>query len=237
MESERIDAIKTRWTLIRHAHQSGDALTAEEARRELVMRYAPAVRRYVGAILGSSDQAEDLAQDFVVRLMKGDFAGADPERGRFRDLLKTAIRNMIRTHWQKANRRRPADADLSLLQDDFNEKQDQDWTAAWQRTVIEQTWSRMLAEDEGQPSAGFRLLKLRVQMPDASSEALAEALGKRLNQTIKPDNCRQMLKRARARFAAHLLDEIRASLDDESEDRVQQELADLGLLEWIRDGV
>ncbi|HMP79959.1 MAG TPA: sigma-70 family RNA polymerase sigma factor [Pirellulaceae bacterium] len=235
MDSERIENIKTRWTLVRYAHQMGDAVSASEARQQLVLRYLPAVRRYVGAIMGNTDEADDLAQEFSLRLMKGDFAGADPHRGRFRDLLKTAVRNMVRKHWEKSNRRRPVEADLSMLGDSSDDDRDAHWTAAWQQSVLDQTWARMLAEDQGSPSPGFRLLKLRVKNPDASSEELAEELSRRLQKEIKPDTCRQMLKRARHRFAAHLLDEIKASLDDESDERVQQELADLGLLTWFRE--
>jgi hypothetical protein len=47
----RIDAIQTRWSLVRNAHAPGAAHSAEDARRFLVMRYIPAIRRYVGAIV------------------------------------------------------------------------------------------------------------------------------------------------------------------------------------------
>ncbi len=231
----RIDAIQTRWSLVRNAHAPGAAHSAEDARRLLVMRYIPAIRRYVGAIVKDAEEADDLAQDFAMRLMKGDFAGADPNRGRFRDLLKMAIRNMVKNHWDKANRRRPVDADLSLLDDDRASEQEAEWNAVWRRSVLDQTWSRMLADDGGQPSPGYRVLKLRVQYPDATSDELAEKLGQQLKSPVKADACRQMLRRARLRFAAHLLDEIKAGLDDETESRVQEELADLGLLEWFRD--
>lgn len=231
----RIDAIQTRWSLVRHAHASGAAQSSADARRMLVMRYIPAIRRYVGAIVKDHEEADDLAQDFAMRLMNGDFAGADPNRGRFRDLLKMAIRNMVKNHWDKANRRRPVDTDLSLLDDARTSEQEAEWNAVWKRSVLDQTWSRLLAEDGGQPSPGYRVLKLRVQFPEATSETLAEKLGQLLKSPVKADACRQILRRARLRFAAHLLDEIKAGLDDEREDRVQEELADLGLLEWFRD--
>jgi len=234
-DNPRIDAIQTRWSLVRSAHASTEGQTAEEARRLLVMRYIPAIRRYVGAIINDSDQADDLAQDFAMRLMKGDFAGADPNRGRFRDLLKMAIRNMVKNHWDKSNRRKPVEADLSLINDDSDDEQESQWTAVWQRSVLDQTWARMLSDDGGKPSPGYRVLKLRVQFPDATSDELAEKLGAQLKSPVKPDACRQMLRRARLRFAAHLLDEIKAGLADESEERIQEELADLGLLDWFRD--
>jgi RNA polymerase sigma-70 factor (ECF subfamily) len=235
MSEERIEAIQTRWSLVRNAHLEGRPESIAEMRQILVLRYAPAVKRYVGAIVRDSDDADELAQDVMLRLMRGDFAGADPSKGRFRDLLKTAIRNMIRNHWEKKNRRRATDAGLDEVHDHSEQEQESDWTAAWQRSVLDHTWARMLAEDGGQPSPAYQLLKLRAEFPEASSEELAERLGKQLRTEIRPDNCRQMLRRARGKFAQHLLDEVRAGLDDESDYRVQEELASLGLLPWFKD--
>ena len=77
-EDLRIDAIQTRWSLVRNAHSPGAAQSAEDARRMLVMRYIPAIRRYVGAIVKDAEEADDLAQDFAMRLMKGDSPGPIP---------------------------------------------------------------------------------------------------------------------------------------------------------------
>ena len=115
MTDERIEAIQTRWSLIRNAHLAGQPESASEARRLLVLRYAPAIRRYLGGIVRNDEDADELSQDVMLRLMRGDFAGADPTRGRFRDLLKTAIRNMVKSSWQKAGRRKTVDAELDLV--------------------------------------------------------------------------------------------------------------------------
>lgn len=62
------------------------------------MRYAPAIRRFVQVVVRDPSLADELSRDAIVRVLRGDFAGADPSRGRFRDLLKTAIRNMARNY-------------------------------------------------------------------------------------------------------------------------------------------
>ncbi|MEZ6097091.1 MAG: sigma factor [Pirellulaceae bacterium] len=90
--------------------------------------------RFVQVVVKNPDQADELAQDAMVRLLKGDFAGADPGRGRFRDLLKTAIRNMARNYWSKENRRTGVDYDLSLVDgdaDDVSSELDREWTNRW----------------------------------------------------------------------------------------------------------
>lgn len=241
MSEIRIDTIPTRWSLIRHPDAASKPETLVELRRLLVLRYASAVRRYVGAMVLDRDDADELAQDVIMRLMRGDFAGADPSKGRFRDLLKTAIRNMVRNHWDRSNRRRTSDANLDLVLDsNAANEQDQDWTSAWQRSVLDHTWARLQAEDQqlgesGKSNSATTLLRLRTTHPDASSEELASMLSEQLGTTIKPDNCRQMLRRARLRFAEHLIDEVRSGLDDESDDRLQEELSALNLLDWVRD--
>ncbi len=84
---QRLEAISTRWTLLRQAHEAS-TVTSAEARNALVLRYLPAVRRYLGAIVRNDQDADDLTQDVLTRLLSGDFSGADPARGRFRDFLK-----------------------------------------------------------------------------------------------------------------------------------------------------
>lgn len=39
--------------------------------------------------------ADELSRDVVMKLLRGGFAGADPGRGRFRDLPKVAVRNQV----------------------------------------------------------------------------------------------------------------------------------------------
>ncbi len=237
MTEERIEAIQTRWSLIRSAHLTGQPESVGEARRLLVMRYAPAIRRYLGGIVRDDDEANELSQDVMLRLMRGDFAGADPGRGRFRDLLKTALRNMVRTSWQKSARRKTVDTELDLLGHEEDAEREAEWTTQWRKSVLDNTWNRLLTEEGDKPGSAYHLLKLRTEFPDASSEELAERLSRKVGTDVRPDNCRQILKRARTRFAGHLIDEVRAGLDSESDDRLQEELAALGLLEFLRDGL
>lgn len=106
--------IETEWTMFRNAHHHSGA-TGAEARNSLVLRYATAIRSYVRAITGSESEADELSQDVIVRLLNGDFAGADPDRGRFRDLLKVAVKNMTRNHWAKENRRKGVERSRSEM--------------------------------------------------------------------------------------------------------------------------
>jgi RNA polymerase sigma factor (sigma-70 family) len=231
--SSRLEAIGTRWSLVQQAHTATGNREATAARQALVLRYAKAIRRYVGGIVRQSDDADELAQDVVMRLMKGDFAGADPTRGRFRDLLKTAVRNMVHNHWDKSNRRKTKDAELDTI---GKEEVDPAWDNEWQMQVLELAWAGLKEFEKKNPTnPAHTLLKLRAANPEDTSEELAQRLSKATKTTIRADACRQMLRRARLRFAEILVTELGVGLADPSPARVAEELAALGLLEYVKD--
>ncbi len=230
----RLGEIATRWTLLRRAGaEAGES--AIEARRALVLRYLPAIRRYVAAIMTGDPRSEDLAQDIAVRLMAGDFAGADPQRGRFRDLLKTAIRNMIRNDWAKQKRRRTSPLEIAepAARDDAPNDA---WSDQWRQGVLELVWNALARHEQKQPaSAAHTLLRLRAEFPDESSEQLAERLSERLGKAVRPDALRQKLRRARLQMVDLLLAEIARGLNDPTPQRIEEELIALGLFEFVRD--
>lgn len=230
--NERIDAISTRWSLVRRAHVAGKPETASEARQILVLRYAPAVRKYLGGILKNSEEADELSQEVMLRLLRGDLAGADPDRGRFRDLLKTAVRNLAHKHWEKGNVRRTVDAELDHVMGDT--PSDEGWKTAWQGTVIDHVWGRLQEEERNERGVpAWLVLQLRTRYPDESSEQLAARYSTETGSAIRADTWRQMLRRARVKFAEVLVEEVRMGLDDPSPEMVQEELAAMGLLEYV----
>src|SRR5262249_23195157 len=76
----RLEDISTEWSLIHNPVQ-------------FVMRYAPAIQRYLAALIKPPSDAEDVAKEFFLRVVKNGFVHARRERGRFRDYVKTAVRN------------------------------------------------------------------------------------------------------------------------------------------------
>lgn len=229
----RLEDIQTQWSLLRLAHQ--DVTAAGPARQSLLLRYNTAIRRFVGAVLRNDNDADEVAQEVVVRLMKGDFAGADPTRGRFRDLLRIAIRNMIRNYWSKQNRRAGAHVEIAELPD-VSADSDDEWTAAWRRSVLDLTWRSL--EDFQNATPGnvfFTILRLRADHPDDDSDQLAERLSQAVGKTYRADNGRQQLRRARVRFAELLLEEVARALASPTPERVEEELLALGLWEYVRD--
>jgi len=234
--SPRIDAIETQWSMVRRAHQ-GTMVSGGDAKQVLVMRYSSAVRGYVRAMTGDDNEADELSQDVIVRILKGDFAGADPDRGRFRDLLKVAVRNMVRNHWAKKNRRKTVDFEMSETENLSGENDQADpWLNSWRHNLLENSWSRLKDyESDKKGSVAYTLLKLRAENPKDDSPTIAQKLSEKVGKEFRPDTTRQNLRRARIRFAEFLVEEIAQGLEEADPSRIQEELICLGLFEHIRD--
>jgi len=83
----------TRWSLIEAARDDPDRSRA--ALEELCAAYRPPVLAYVRHSGYGRADAEDLTQSFFLRFLESGWYGrADPERGRFRSLLLTTLRQL-----------------------------------------------------------------------------------------------------------------------------------------------
>ena len=232
----RLDAISTRWTELRQAHL-GTVASAGEARRTLVLRYQPAMHRYIRALVRNEQDAEDLTQDLLVRLLAGDFAGADPTRGRFRDLLKTAVRNTVRSFWTRQKRRKGVDYDLGGVAQEADEAGANDpWLGAWRRRVLDLAWAALKQDERRRPSnVAYTVLRLRTDHPEDTSQQLANRLSENTGKTFRADAVRQKLRRARLQFVDLLISELARGLNDPSPERIEDELIALGLMDLLRD--
>jgi RNA polymerase sigma-70 factor (ECF subfamily) len=66
------------------------------------------------------------------------------------------------------------------------------------------------------------------------SPQMAEQLANQLGRPITADGVRQMLHRARERFAVLLLEEVTHTVAQPTAECVTEELAELGLLDYCR---
>jgi RNA polymerase sigma factor (sigma-70 family) len=227
----RLNDIETRWTLIRQAH--GDGPAAGDARGGLLARYGGAVRRYLLGAARDADAADELFQEFAVVFLTGGLRGADPARGRFRDYVKGVLFRLAADHHKKAKRRA-----CSFSGDDIKPAAewappaDEEFLAAWRDELLARAWAAL---EEAEATTGqpyYTVLRLRTEYPDASSQELAERLGRQLDKSLTAAGVRQLLHRARERFADLLLDEVGGGLADPTPDAVAEELTELGLLRY-----
>ena len=56
---------------MRRAHDDDDTQQVVDAKQQLLLRYAPAIRRYLGAALRDPEAADDVFQEFAVKFIKG----------------------------------------------------------------------------------------------------------------------------------------------------------------------
>ena len=99
----RISQIQTRWSLVARAHGSDEDL--QHARAELLDCYAAAVQRYLIGALRSEDAANEVFQEFSLRVIRGDFRGAEPDQGRFRSYLKTCLHHLMMDYHRQIQRK------------------------------------------------------------------------------------------------------------------------------------
>jgi RNA polymerase sigma-70 factor (ECF subfamily) len=231
---QNLNEIATHWTVVRQAH--GDEAVGP-ARAALMERYSGAVYRYLLGALRDRDAADDLFQDFCLRFLRGDFRNADPEKGRFRDFVKTSLFHLI-VDYQNRRRRGPHIVPVEV-QDVAAPPpglscSDQQFLESWRNEILARTWQALERNSTAAGQAYFQVLRCRADQPELSSALLAERLSTELGRPVKADWVRQTLRRAREQFTDLLVEELAASLEDPGRQRLEEELQDLGFLDYCR---
>jgi RNA polymerase sigma-70 factor (ECF subfamily) len=226
--NQHLSQISTVWSELRRAHEGSTA-----AQQLLMERYGGAVYRYLLKCLHDSHAADELAQEFALCLVRGDFRGADPQRGRFRDYVKAVLFHLIakyRARQQKQPRLLPADSPELATVAAPREAHDLEFNQSWRDELLARTWAALTDAQEN----FFVVLHFRAHHPDMSSAQMAAELGRQLSRPLTPDGVRQTLHRARQLFADLLLDEVAHSLKDPTAEELEQELQELNLWEYCR---
>ncbi len=233
--SGRLEEIGTEWGLLQQAHQAGEGAPA--ARNALVIRYAGAIRNYVGALVKDPQEADEVAQELLIRLLRGQFAAADPQRGKFRHMLAVAARNLVRNYWQRKRRRQALELDDETLAAEQEPAPGEvEALAAWRQSLLDLAWKGLEEFERAHPgNIAWTVLRLRAEHPDDDSEALAARLSQRTGRRFQAAAMRQQLRRARKRFAQVLLEEVARGVQEPSPDRIVEELIEVGLMEYVQD--
>jgi RNA polymerase sigma-70 factor (ECF subfamily) len=237
---KHLSDLETSWRKVQDAHQLvGD--TGVTARNELLLRYYSAVRRYLLGMLHNAAEADELTQEFAVRFLRGDFRAADPRRGRFRDFIKTAVRRLVLTYWQRQKKEKEK-GPLPLPEGDSDSGPtasgstdvDPIFDKAWREALLARTWKALFRFEELHGHPYYTVLRAKTEQPELRSTDLARQLSARLGKMHTEAGLRQMLHRARRRFAALLVTEVADSLPSPDSEAIEQELIELGLLDFCR---
>jgi RNA polymerase sigma-70 factor (ECF subfamily) len=234
--NDRLSRISTCWSLVFEAHQ-GQGETVPAAQQALLRRYCGAVYRYLVAAVRDPNAADDLAQEFSLRFIRGDFRRADPERGRFRDFVKTALYHLV-VDYHRRRQKQPAplpeeSAELPAEEQD-RYPGDQQFLELWRQELLDRAWEALAEVQQQTGGQVYTVLRWRAEHPQAPASELAGQLTAHHRKPFTDAGIRQILNRARKKFADLLLEEVARSLETAAPERLEQELIDLGLLAYCR---
>ena len=231
----RLSQIRTNWSQLFAATQPSSEATTT-AQRDLLISYSGAVFRYLLGAVRDEHTASDLAQDFAVRFLRGDFKSVAPEKGRFRDFLKRTLSNLVNDHFRKlkaehnriqASIKMETQTEEAIDADAF----DQDWVIE----ILRRTWEELERHQQENHSNYYNVLRARAESPELNSLQLCEILSASMpNQSVNEAWVRQNLSRARKVFATLLRAEVAKTLKDDRPENVDQELRELGLLKYCQ---
>lgn len=236
--------LTTRWSLVVQTRDADASPTARAALGSLCETYWYPLYAFLRRRGQGPEEAADLVQGLFAELLaKGDLARADPERGRFRTFLLTALtRHAAKVHEAATAQKRGGGRRLlplgDVVQRDDAERRyglepvdettpERLFDAAWARALLDRVLAQLeqseLARDRG---PAFSLLSGRL-FGDADALPLAE-VARRLGST--EGAVKVALHRLRGRYRDLLLAEVGGTVADpeEAEAELRALLAALG---------
>ena len=150
--------------------------------------------------------------------------------------MKRAVQNLMNDYHR---RKRPV---LSLdsgvvepaVEDEGLARFEQQFLLSWRNDLLDRAWTAVkeMETQTGQPH--HTVLRIRVDSPELTSKGWAARLAEAVGHPVTPGAFRQALQRARRVFTGHVIHEVAASLDDPTQSAIEEELAELNLLEYCR---
>ena len=224
----QLTELETSWTTIRTAHIPGPE--GQAAMGELIGRYHDAVLRYLRLKLRDSNLADEVFQEFWTKLLTHKLAGADCNKGRFRDYLRTVLHRLIIDHFRgrKLQTLPPGDLlDPSMPDPDYDQ--------VWREAVVKRVLTRLETYELKTPKNRYAtVLALRVNNREKSIEELAAKLSEQAGSKVTPESFRKTLQRARNKYFELLIQELRETIHPATDDDIEDEIQALGLGQLYR---
>ena len=233
----RLSRIDTLWSVVRQAND-GSVEKVKQAQQALLERYGGAIRRYLLGSLRSEDAADEVFQEFALKLVSGAFQKAHASHGRFRSFLKTTLFHLSVDYQRRGKR----DAARGVLGDTpdrhFGEdrlaEEDRAWTRSWREEILAKGWSALAKTEQTTGTPYYTVLHFRSEHPELRSQEIADQLHGKVAKKLGSSSVRVLIHRARELLAEQLLDLVLDSIDDASLEECEEELIDLNLLEYCR---
>ncbi len=167
----------THWSIVARAR--GDTVDARAALESLCRAYRPPVLAYIRGRGYAPDVAEDLAQTFFEHFVEDAYQTvADPERGRFRAFLLTALKRFLINSDAEAHAiKRGGAVRMSTLPDDQPSVTDWMVDSGSPERAFERDWALAILDTA--------MHRLRTEADEAGKRAMFDALHEFL--TERPD--------------------------------------------------
>lgn len=225
----------THWTLIQRL-ASGDLERKQAALDELCQAYYYPLYCQIRRRGLDHHDAGDALHDFMARLLRQDsFSAADPERGRLRSYLLTALRHFLASRHQQAAHRHARETSLEArsamdaaegryAQDDsaHHESPDRLFDRQWAKELMRRVLQQLRARHEAKGKAAFfdaiqPVLLSGGSLRDHDTAALAARM------QLSPGALRTALMRLLQEYREALRNEILQTVEDTGQ--VEAELA------------
>jgi RNA polymerase sigma-70 factor (ECF subfamily) len=230
---ESLSAITTNWPQLVKANQGAAGQDSPEL-NQLVLRYhAAALRCLLRLFPRHPEVADDLCQQFALKFKQGHFRKVKPEKGRFRDFLKKVLHNLVVDYYRQ-QKRQPGP-----MPEDMNDRLQVTIQEEWPVELLDHAWQGLAEVEQRRGTPYFTALRWCFEHPDEPLTVLAGQLREQRGKECTEAGVRQIVKRARDLFADFLRQEVARSIGaspahPEDQDRIDCELAHLGLLNWYR---
>lgn len=181
----------TQWTLVRVA--ASDSADSRDALERLCRVYWYPIYAFIRRNGRSPHDAQDLTQDFFVRLLETNSIGrADPRRGKFRTFLLGALKHFLTDTYRKATAAKRGGGAQIVSFEELQAEERYQFEAVEERTpeqLFERAWPMVLLENamarlrqefhEAGKARQFQVLK--VFLSEEGSDRAYEQAGAELN--------------------------------------------------------
>jgi DNA-directed RNA polymerase specialized sigma24 family protein len=233
--ASRLSEIVTNWPDVFDAGKGG--MGARNAQERLILRYAPAIRRYLLILVGDREGAEELFQEFSALLVAGKFRAAVPERGKFRNYVKTIL-----VHLARRRRRQKCHQPLTLDGEQLQalvghpevDESDATFNKLWCDNLLGQAFRRLEETERVTGTLYHTALELKIRHPEKRSAELAEQLAEKSQRPMTASAYRRLIMHARVLLSENIVRQVEDSLDRPGLDAVEEELIDLRLMNVCR---
>ena len=220
--------VETRWSMVLRAGLDTDE--GREALNTLCQQYIRPLYVYLRKVGYGVDQSEEYLQSFFAKLIERNFvAAADPERGRFRSFLLTALIRSVQNDKRDSTRiKRGGHVSLLSLSDyeflesipDNKLSPDQHYERQWALALLERALKNV-EEEYASRGKGEIFQEMHGVLALNEKSLDYSAVGARLG--LESSRLRVLAHRLRKDFRRHVLSEIYETV--ENPDDVQEELA------------